>query len=151
MPVVRLLLTAALALAALPADAQGSFDPGDVLNRMGEPWTAAKPYLPAPDSGRVVGKTGDLLWVAPDEEVDAIRLSIRGGVLARVVVATSVEGRREFDEISDQLRQMVGPPGADGFYSADQLRQMDAPMAVPFDLSLDPDAGVMIVRLAEGD
>lgn len=145
---MRTLLTAVLALAALSVHAQ-SLDPGDILNRMGDPWSEIKQAIPPADSGRVVGKAGELLWREPDDDVTTVLLSIREGVLSRVTVTASADGRGEFDGILAELRQQVGEPADDGFFTTDQLYRMGVPLQAPIELSLDPEAGVMVVRLAE--
>ena len=140
------LLPLLLVFVAVSAQAQTTFDPQAAINRLGAPWAEAKTVISAPDSGRVVGKTGDLLFLSPDTEVTRILLSVRGGRLMRFTATASESGRQDLEDLDAEFRREVGPPGADGFYSWEQIRGVGAPTPFPLAISIDVEAGVMVLH-----
>lgn len=147
---MRVLPVLLAVLSAVAVHAQ-SFDPGDILSRMGDPWVEVKVDIPPPDSGKVVGKTGDLTWFVPDPEVTRMDVAVRNGVLTQFVATTSEDGREEFLEVVELFEGRAGPPELDGYYSAQQVRDLGAPSDPPLEVALDVDRGVMTVRLAPAD
>ena len=108
------LLPLLLIFVAVSAQAQTTFDPQAAMNRLGAPWAEAKTVIPAPDSGRVVGKTGDLLFLSPDTEVTLILLSVRGGRLMRFTGADPGGGGADAVSAGNLDRRGGGGDGATG-------------------------------------
>ena len=109
------------AVLAAPAVAQNAptVDPDDLLAVLGSPWGEAKGRVAAPDSGRVVGKSGTLLWRSPDREVASLYLVVRRGVAVEIAAAAAPRAAGDFDRFVAEARAELGPPAADGFYRTD--------------------------------
>lgn len=141
------LLPLLLVFVAVSAQAQAAFEPEAALSRLGEPWAEVKTVIPAPDSGRVVGKTGDLLFLPEDDEVTRVVLSVRGGRLMRFTATAREDARGDLADLDMEFREAVGPPGADGVYSWEQIREVGAPVPYPMTISIDAEAGVMVLQV----
>ncbi|PAP76909.1 hypothetical protein [Rubrivirga marina] len=135
------------AVLTTPALAQASeFDPDTVLPLLGRPWSEAKVGLAAPDSGHVVGKAGTLLWRGGDRDVSAIYVHVRGGVLAALDAVAAPMAYDDFDRMADGMRAELGPPGADGFYTADQVRSTGRLGEADVEFRFDRDSRSLTIR-----
>ena len=132
---------------AVPALAQPSeIDADAFVPMLGLPWSEAKVHVAVPDSGRVVGKTGTLLWRSPARELSALRLRVQDGVLAEVTAVAAARAYDDFERIVGEAREALGPPGADGFYTADQVQAFGRLGDVRVELRFDMGARSMTLR-----
>ena len=135
------------AVLAAPALAQpAEFDPDDLLPLIGRPWAEAKVGVAAPDSGRVVGKTGTLLWRGEAHDVSAIYVHVREGAFAAVDAVAAPMAYDDFLRMADTVAQELGSPNEDGFYSAEQVQAMGRLGEAAVEIRFDRDRHTLTLR-----
>ena len=141
-----LLLFAALFSPAF-AQVDPDVDPDDLLLVLGRPWAEAKPLVAPPDSGRVVGKSGTLLWRPVQREMSKMYLIVRAGVVAELIAVAARSAARDFDELVAEARRELGEPGPDGFYAEDRIPQGGMFRDIRAELRFDEEARTMTLRV----
>ena len=132
---------------AAPALAQPSeLDIDALLPLLGRPWSEAKAHVAVPDSGRVVGKSGTLLWRDVAREVSALRLRVRDGALADLTAVAGPDTGDRFERAVTEARGALGPPGANGFYTADQVQAFGRIGDARVEIRFDENARSMTIR-----
>ena len=146
-----LLLWIALTSASAAQPGTRDFNPDDFVPMLGRPWSEVKTYITPPDSGQVVGKSGTLVWQGDAHDVSEIRLTVRDGILSELTAAAAPLAYDDYAAMAEGVRTTLGPPGADGYYTAEQVRSLGQLNGARVDLRFDLEAKSLTLRAPRRD
>ena len=105
-------------------------DPEPLLSVLGMAWDRAERRLPPPEAVWAEGERAAATWAVDLPELESASLKVVGGRVVLVRVEWVPDEMADFKQLSAMIRAQTGPPGADGYYSAEQVAQQlpgDAP------------------------